>query len=91
MVAALCFAGTQSISGQFRYAGWAVMCHCFAQSQMTIPGRYGTKVVRYLEDGDTVEDAELYNGALIQPVLDDGEYGILLCFVSLWLLFPFCY
>ena len=84
MVAALCFAGTQSISGQFRYAGWAVMCHCFAQSQMTIPGRYGTKVVRYLEDGDTVEDAELYNGALIQ-------YGILLCFVSLWLLFPFCY
>ena len=43
---------------------------------MTIPGRYGTKVVRYLEDGDTVEDAELYNGALIQPVLDDGEYGI---------------
>ena len=40
--------------------------------------------MRYLEDGDTVEDAELYNGALIQ-------YGILLCFVSLWLLFPFCY
>lgn len=45
---------------------------------MTIPGRYGTNVVRYLEDGDTVEDAELYNGAIIQPVLDDGEYGILL-------------
>ena len=86
MVAALCFAGTQSISGQFRYACWAVMCHCLAQSQLTIRGRYGTKVVRYLEDGDTVEDAELYNGALIQPVLDDGEYGILLCFVSLWLL-----
>ena len=73
--------------------GCDVSLLCPVSNDNTRPGigRYGTKVVRYLEDGDTVEDAELYNGALIQPVLDDGEYGILLCFVSLWLLFPFCY